>query len=187
MVKLLLSFRKINSEEKEIIKEILTDISDKICDFILREKFIIYYSTINQNLFLVPDVLAKDLEHISKDYKIGTTGVLLGFFSKNRLYLSLQAAELFYKSEVLDFRSFLVLNEKGEKSSLYGNPIKKGMLINFSPEIRKNKLVFLLNNDKELLGIGFSKINLEEFKKLKFKDVIALNLVDKGSYLRREK
>ncbi len=186
MPKLIISLRKINTQEREVIKESLTDISDKICDFIANKKYKIYLSTINKTLFLVPEELTVDLQNFSKDFKIVQSGIPLGFIRNKRFYLSLEAAELFFRSNLIDHRKFLVLNDKGEKSVLYGNPIKKEMVLNFSPEIQNNKLIFFLNNNKELLGIGLSEINLEIFKNLNFKDEVAMNLIDKGSYLRKK-
>ena len=178
--------RKINSEEIEIVKESLLDISDKIWDFINEKKYEIYILPVDKKFFLVPSELVNVMEKIQNEFAINRSGIPLGFIKKRKLYLSLEAAELFYNESLLDFRKYLVLSEQGEKSALYGNPIKKEMLLNFSPEIQKNELVFFINNEKEFLGIGLSKINYEIFKTMKFEDEVALNLVDKGSYLRKE-
>lgn len=186
-------FRKANENEKKIVKDSLYHISNKIWKYILEEKYEIYIkiseSKQNKNtleLFLIPQQLEPEINKIKKLVAIKFSGIPLGFIKNKRLFLSLEAAELFFNLHKIDPRNILILNEKGEKSVLYGNPIKKAMILNISSEIRTNKMVFLINKNQEFLGLGLLKINYENFRKLNNKDNVALNLVDKGSYLRRD-
>jgi len=186
-------FRKAKENEKKIVKDSLYHISNKIWKYILTEKYEIYIqiSESKQNktsleLFLVPQQLEPEINKIKNLTTIKFTGIPLGFIKNKRLFLSLEAAELFFNLHKIDPRNILILNENGEKSVLYGNPIKKGMILDISFEIRVNWIIFLVNKNQEFLGLGLLKVNYEKYKKLKNKDNIALNLVDKGSYLRRD-
>ncbi|MFW9947730.1 MAG: hypothetical protein ACFFDX_12975, partial [Candidatus Odinarchaeota archaeon] len=74
---------------------------------------------------------------------------------------------------------------QGEKSILYGNNILKKMLSNFSMELKMNDLVIVLNHLKEIIAIGIIKVDGNDFYNLESDDIIALNLIDKGYYLRK--
>ena len=186
-------FRKANENEKKIVKDSLYNISNNIWEYILEEKYEIYIriSESKQNktsfeLFLIPQQLQPVTNKIKNLTTIKFSGIPLGFIKNKRLYLSLEAAELFFNLHKIDSRNLLILNENGEKSVLYGNPIKKGMILEISSEIQVNNIIFLINKNQEFLGLGLLKVNYEKYRKLKNNDNIALNLVDKGSYLRRD-
>ncbi len=185
-------FRKLNKNEKKIVKDSLHNISDKIWEYFLEEQYEIYIkiseskkNKTSLELFLVPQQLVPEINKIKNLTTIKFTGIPLGFIKNKRLFLSLETAELLFNLHKIDPRIILILNENGEKSVLYGNPIKKGMILEISSEIRVNTILFLINKNQEFLGLGLLKVNYEKYRKLKNKDNIALNLVDKGSYLRR--
>jgi len=186
-------FRKVNENEKKIVKNSLYNISNKIWEYILEEKYEIYIriSESKQNktsfeLFLIPQQLEPVTNKIKNLATIKFSGIPLGFIKNKRLYLSLEAAELFFNLHKIDSRNLLILNENGEKSVLYGNPIKKGMILEISSEIQVNNIIFLIDKNQEFLGLGLSKINYEDYRQFENEDEIALNLVDKGSYLRKD-
>lgn len=186
-------FRKANENEKKIVKNSLNNISNKIWEYILKEKYEIYIriSESKQNktsfeLFLIPQQIEPVTNKIKNLATIKFSGIPLGFIKNKRLYLSLEAAELFFNLHKIDSRNLLILNENGEKSVLYGNPIKKGMILEISSEIQVNNIIFLIDKNQEFLGLGLSKINYEDYRQFENEDEIALNLVDKGSYLRKD-
>jgi len=186
-------FRKANENEKKIVKNSLYNISNKIWEYILEEKYEIYIkiSESKQNktsfeLFLIPQQLESEINKIKNLTPINFAGIPLGFIKNKRLFLSLETAELLFNLHKIDPRIILILNENGEKSVLYGNPIKKSMILEISSEIQANRIIFLINKNQEFLGLGLLKVNYEKYKKLKNNDNLALNLVDKGSYLRRD-
>lgn len=186
-------FRKLNKNEKKIVKDSLHNISDKIWEYILKEKYEIYIqiseskkNKTSLELFLVPQQLEPEINKIKNLTTIKFTGIPLGFIKNKRLFLSLETAELLFNLHKIDPRIILILNENGEKSVLYGNPIKKSMILEISSEIRVNTILFLINKNQEFLGLGLSKINYEDYRQFENEDEIALNLVDKGSYLRKD-
>ncbi len=186
-------FRKLNKNEKKIVKDSLHNISDKIWEYFLEEQYEIYIkiseskkNKTSLELFLVPQQLEPEVNKIKNLTTIDFTGIPLGFIKNKRLFLSLETAELLFNLHKIDPRIILILNENGEKSVLYGNPIKKSMILEISSEVQANRIVFLINKNQEFLGLGLLKANYEKYRKLKNNDNIALNLVDKGSYLRRD-
>lgn len=186
-------FRKLNKNEKKIVKDSLHNISDKIWEYFLEEQYEIYIkiseskkNKTSLELFLVPQQLEPEINKIKNLTTINFTGIPLGFIKNKRLFLSLETAELLFNLHKIDPRIILILNENGEKSVLYGNLIKKSMILEISSEVQANRIVFLINKNQEFLGLGLLKINYEKYRKLKNNDNIALNLVDKGSYLRRD-
>ena len=186
-------FRKLNKNEKKIVKDSLHNISDKIWEYFLEEQYEIYIkiseskkNKTSLELFLVPQQLEPEINKIKNLTTINFTGIPLGFIKNKRLFLSLETAELLFNLHKIDPRIILILNENGEKSVLYGNPIKKSMILEISSEVQANRIVFLINKNQEFLGLGLSKINYEDYRQFENEDEIALNLVDKGSYLRKD-
>ena len=66
-----------------------------------------------------------------------------------------------------------------------GNPIKKSMILKISPEVIANMILFVINQNREFLGLGFSKFNYEGITQSDNNEEIAHNLIDKGVYLRK--
>ncbi|MFX1361155.1 MAG: hypothetical protein ACFE8T_12515, partial [Promethearchaeota archaeon] len=90
-----------------------------------------------------------------------------------------------YRNKYILEKNQIIVNIQGEKSILYGNNILKKMLSNFSIELKMNDLVIVLNHLKEIIAIGIIKVGGNDFYNLESNDIIALNLIDKGYYLRK--
>lgn len=185
-------FRKAKDIEIKIIKNSLHNITEQIWKFILDNQYEIYIRISERSqekpysdLFLIPHKLEKEISKIKDNSSIKFSGIPLGFIKENHFYLSLEASELFFKSNIIESKNILVLTEKGEKSILYGNPIKKSMILNISSEVIANMIIFVINKNREFLGLGFSKLNYERIKKLDEEEEVALILIDKGVYLRK--
>jgi hypothetical protein len=82
--------RKINSEEIEIVKESMFDISDKIWDFINEKKYEIYILPLDKKFFLVPSELVNVMEKIQNEITINRSGIPLGFIIFQRKFARLQ-------------------------------------------------------------------------------------------------
>jgi len=186
-------FRKARDIEIKIIKNSLHNITEQTWKFILDNQYEIYIRISERSkkkpyseLYLIPHKLEKEISKIKDNSSIKFSGIPLGFIKENHFYLSLEASELFFKSNIIESKNILVLTEKGEKSILYGNPIKKSMILNISSEITANMIIFVINKNREFLGLGFSKLNYEGIKQSDNDEEIAHNLIDKGVYLRKE-
>jgi len=52
--------------------------------------------------------------------------------------------------------------------------------------LKKEDFLLVLNDFDEIIGLGISRINNETLSNLKPSDVFAINIKDKGQYLRRK-
>lgn len=185
------NFRQINEIENKIISESLSQISSKILKFLKESKRELYISIIeskSKTYYLRVYLLSKDfIKNIDlnglKD-KIYSSNLFFGFIKKSVFYLSLEGTEFLYKSGVLSDLSHLHLNEKGEKSVLYGNNIFKSMVLKTSSDLKKGDFLLIFNNIDEILAIAQSKVDIINLQQAQPNDIIALNLSDKGIYLR---
>jgi 60S ribosome subunit biogenesis protein NIP7 len=94
--------------------------------------------------------------------------------------------EYLYKNGFFTEFKFVNLNDYGEKSFLYGNDVLKKMVQKSSNTLMKEDFLLILNSQKEILGLGLSLVNNETLSYLKPSDVLAINIIDKGSYLRKK-
>ena len=186
-------FRVINNTEKKIIADSIKKYSSKL-PFVLKEleyQFFILLEDLNSNgkfplIYLVPTTLINTLNSIDPDINIISSGIYFGFIKKNNFYLSMEGAEFLHTKNCFSKRHYVKVNKQGEKSILYGNNIKKGLIIEISNKLYKKDFLLVLNQSNELIAIAQSQVNYKTFQNLNPKDVVALNLVDKGYYLRKK-
>ncbi len=187
------SFRQINNIELQIIITSFIKISAKFLDILDNLKSKLYtsikHSTNRTNflsIYLITDEQQNLLNEINIRNKIYATGVFFGLIKRGVFLLSIEGAEFLYVSNIFpDFKK-LILNENGEKSTLYGNNILKKMVVYSPIDLKKTDFLLLSNENDEILGLGFSQTNNEQILDSKPSDLIALNLSDKGYYLRQQ-
>jgi ribosome biogenesis protein Nip4 len=186
-------FRETNEIENEIIIQSLSKISPKISQFLIKTKMILFISFKKSHLknhypivYLAPKNLRKGVDLIEDKGNIYSIGINFGFIKKGTFYLSLEGAEFLYQKEVLTEIKYLFVNKKGEKSILYGNNISNKMVIKASPNIKKDDFLLIFNEVNEIIAIGYSIIENYTLKQIKSKNLIAINLSDKGIYLREK-
>lgn len=186
-------FRKINEIESKIISESLGKISIKFLKFLEESKKKLYISIIDSNrkaqypkIYLVSDDLLGIIDLNEFKDKIYSTSLFFGFIKKSIFYLSLEGAEFLYKQGNFTNSNFIYLNRKGEKSVLYGNHILKKMVAKKPTKLEQGDFILFLNDEDEILAIGQSKVDINTLKNAKPNDIIALNLSDKGIYLREK-
>ena len=185
------NFRIVNKFEENIIIDTLSRISPKISTILDTIEYTIFISfnelSLKKNfpiIFLVPNYLSK---HIAKlEYKriIVSAGLYFGFIKKNQFFLSLEGAEFLHSLHLFSERYQLILNNEGEKAILYGNRILKKMVAKISDKLKKNDLVFVFNKLNESIALAQSLIDYNTYQNLNPAKIIALNLIDKGYYLR---
>lgn len=187
------NFREINEIEKEIIIQSLSKISPNIIQFIIRSKNMLYISLKKGNsktnypsIYLASNYFQEEIDLIEFNDKIYSVGLYFGFIKRGRFYISLEGAEFLYKKVILSDIKFIYVNKKGEKSILYGNDILKEMVTKTPSNLQKGDLLIIFNDMNEILAIAQSKVERESLKQLKPKIVIAINLNDKGIYLREK-
>ena len=186
------NFRPINNYEKNIIGNSLSQISIKFI-LILDEKLYDLYILLNSPIIKGIQLPIYLIKARNKDLKqllqltshIYSMGLYFGFIKKGFFFLSLEGAEFLYRNKYILEKNQIIVNIQGEKSILYGNNILKKMLSNFSLELKINDLVVVLNELNEILAISIIKVDGNNFYNLESDDIIALNLIDKGYYLRK--
>ncbi|TKJ21792.1 MAG: hypothetical protein CEE43_08870 [Promethearchaeota archaeon Loki_b32] len=185
-----LEFRRINEIEEKIIITSLTKISSDFQQIINNFKKFLYFSTesltsrsIFPNIFLISKDQYTLLQSLKSD-RIISAGLYFGFIKKGNFHISLEGAEFLYKNNKLSSFRRIYVNDKGEKSILYGNNILKNMIIKFPISLRKKDLLLVINKYEEVLALIRSKFDYQDIQEVKPKDIIAINLIDKGIYLR---
>ena len=91
-----------------------------------------------------------------------------------------------YKQNLFPKNYQLVANAEGEKAILFGNTILKRNIISLPPTLKKNELLTIFNQSIEMISLALSQVDYSISQELKPNDKIAINLVDKGYYLRKK-
>jgi len=186
-------FRSTNQIEKKIIKNSLSkNFSNRISDFEEFEKglyvFIKKQTSYNNfpKIYLLSEELKKLLTNVNVYNNISLGGLYFGFIKRGEFFLSLEGAEFLYKRGLISDVVQLHVNIRGEKSILYGNNILKNMLIKKSYNFKEKAILLVFNKEKEIIAISRSMIEGNQIQKLKPEDLIAVNLSDRGMYLREK-
>ncbi|MBY8983914.1 MAG: hypothetical protein KGD65_02490 [Candidatus Lokiarchaeota archaeon] len=186
------NFRQITSFEKQIILRSLSTISSKILQNLDEQQYFLFISfnekEIKNNypmIFLLTAVQKKSLDLINDKNIVHSVGQYFGFIKKDSFFLSLEGAEFLFKNGIFSEFHQLLLNKKGEKSFLYGNNISKIMIHKIPQEFKKKDFLLVLNDLNEVIGISQSQCDHQIIHSLNSKDTIAINLSDKGIYLRK--
>jgi len=185
-------FREINETENGIITDSVLKISTKILSVLKKIDYKIFIALVNKtsknnypSIFLIPNNLTKNLVKFQQDISVNSVGLYFGFIKKGEFYLSLEGAEFLHKSGCFSKNQELYVNRNGEKSILYGNRISKSMIEKIPTGLQKNAFLLVFNLTNELIAIAKSQVNYVTYENLNLKDPIAINLVDKGYYLRK--
>ncbi|MFX0137260.1 MAG: hypothetical protein ACFFDN_26720 [Candidatus Hodarchaeota archaeon] len=187
------NFREINEIESKIISKSLFNIFPKLFEFLKRSEQKLYISLRNLNLktnyptlYLISNIFRKDIDLIETKGNIYSAGLYFGFIKKGNFYLSLEGAEFLYRRGIIPGIKHICVNKKGEKSILYGNNILKSTVIKMPLNLQEKDLLLVINEMNEILAIAQSKVKSKIITQLKSEDIIALNLNDKGIYLREK-
>ncbi len=186
-------FRIINEIENKIIIDSISEISPKISSILseIDYKLFISFKKLPSedkfpSIYLIPNDLEKTLNRYKLENNINSAGLYFGFIKRNKFLLGLEGSEFLYKLNLFSEKYKVSLNIDGEKSVLYGNNITKKMILNISHDLKKNNLVLVFNQVNELISIANIKADYSTIQNFKPTEVIALNLVDKGYYLRKK-
>lgn len=187
-------FRVINEIERKMINDSLLKISPQILSDLDEKdsKFYISLSRLNSrdnfpSVYFVPNNLSTNLDNFKPETIINSAGLYFGFIKKSQFFLSLEGAEFLYKSNVIPQKLKVIVNDKGEKAILYGNKILKKFAPKIPTTLKKNNLLFVFNKSNELISIARSQVDYSEYQEnLSPNDIFAINLVDKGYYLRKK-
>ena len=142
--------------------------------------------SIYPSIYLISNYLQEQINLNELNDKIYSLSLYFGFIKRSGFYISLEGTEFLYKRGIFSDNKFVYVTKKGEKSILYGNDILKDMVIKTPSNLQKGDFLIIFNEMNEILGIAQSKVERESLKQFKPKNVIAINLSDKGYYLRKK-
>jgi len=187
------NFRQINSFEKKIILRSLSTSSSKILQILDDLHYFLYISFKQKEtknnypvIFLITNDQKKYLDLINVKNLVHSVGLYFGFIKRSIFFLSLEGAEFLYENDVFSEYQQLFLNKKGEKSFLYGNNISKKMIKKIPQKLKNKDFLLVLNGLNEIIGISQSQYDHQIIHTLNLEDIIAINLSDKGYYLRKK-
>ena len=187
------NFRKINEFERNLIFTMFENISSNYSLFFDENKSSLYISFNKSDpndkypsVYLISTELSEVISKSKFKANIMSAGVYFGFVKNNKFFLSLEGAELLHNFRISNENNYLYVNDEAEKAVLYGNPIKKEMITSVSKDLKKESLLLIFNHANELISITQSLVNYENYQKATTKEIIAINLVDKGYYLRKK-
>ncbi len=187
------NFRALNEYEKNLILSELSIISDSLRSHIEQRKsqlFVLIPRLDKQEkypqIFMIQTPFHEKVLNFQIKENIEEIGIYFGFIKRGNFFLSIEAAQYFEDLHLIPEGIKIYLNEKGSKAILYGNNIEKGMVEEFPSNLRKNKIYFIFNPFKELIAVGLSLIEQIEIEDLQINGNVAINLIDKGYYLREE-
>ena len=186
------NFRLVNKIETKMIYDSLVKISPNILSFFEKADYRLSIS-LNEleakskfpSIFLISDNQSILLEKVLKAVIVRSAGVYFGFIKKGNFFLSLEGLEFLFKSNLFSDLKRISVSDKGEKSILYGNNILRNMIIKIPTNTKQKDILVVLNKFDEVIAIAQSKHDHQNIQQLKPKEIIAINLNDKGYYLRR--
>ena len=167
-------FRKPKKREEKVLNSALRyfKFDFKDCKILIRE------SNGKREVYLLSDDLVDFLEKSNIEFVIA--GIKIGEIGK-RLRLTLEGS-FFVKCG-----KRVVLNEKGEMLFLYGRDVFSQSVVEVTPDVRENDLVFVCNLKNDVLGLGRSRFGAERFKSVERDRVVVENIIDRGEYLRKDR
>jgi 60S ribosome subunit biogenesis protein NIP7 len=153
-----------------------------IFEFMEAQRLVIKYDPIvNKKEVLITTKASEDilkLQGSQPEY----TGLAIGELRNKKFVPSLPGAELIAKYG----RNFpyVMVNEIAEGLVLYGRDILGDSILEVSKKLGQNKIVIILNKNRESIGIGQTRFSAENvFRK---GDVTINTLLDAGIYLRNQ-
>jgi 60S ribosome subunit biogenesis protein NIP7 len=113
------------------------------------------------------------------------SGIIIGQVRNKKFLPNLNFAELVVNYNPRLNYPYVILENKGANLVLYGRDIMGNSIIDFFREIKENQILIILNQTKEVIGIGRSKYNNNLITQ---KDKITIdNIQDIGThYLKKE-
>ncbi len=87
------------------------------------------------------------------------SGLIIGKVRNKKFLPNINFAELIVSNNPKLNYPYAILENKGANLVLYGRDIMGNSIIDFFKEIKENQLVIILNQNKEVIGIGRSRYN----------------------------
>jgi ribosome biogenesis protein Nip4 len=89
------------------------------------------------------------------------TGIMIGQIKNKKFIPNLNFAEIIIKYNPTLNYPYVILEDKGANLVLYGRDIMGKSILEFNNQINENQLLIILNQKKEVIGIGRSRYKNE--------------------------
>jgi 60S ribosome subunit biogenesis protein NIP7 len=137
--------------------------------------------TINKKEVLITTKTSKEIFNL-QIFQPKYAGLTVGELRNKKLLPSLSGAEVIARHS--KHFPYVMVNERAEVLVLYGRDILGDSVLEVSKRLGQNKIVIILNQNRESIGIGKTRYSVENiFKKGK---VTVYTLFDAGIYLRNQ-
>ena len=177
-----MSFRKANKEEVMIITSAIAEFGKNLPLKILENEKILISKNREKKVFLVSKEVYRQFVHIKKNETPYFIGVNIGEIGKNKRFkLSIEGIHEVGKHT----KKKVIVSDKGEQFVLYGHSILKKSVIRIPKNLKKGSNVIVANVYGDPIGLGRLHVNSEEIQNLKDEDLILINVLDRGWYLRK--
>src|SRR3954454_2048508 len=87
------------------------------------------------------------------------TGIMIGQIKNKKFSPNLNFAEIIVKYNSTLNYPYVILENKGANLVLYGRDIMGKSILEFNNQIKENQILIILNQKKEVIGIGRSRYN----------------------------
>lgn len=108
----------------------------------------------NCNIYLCSN---KEQKEIAIELQPLHTGIIIGQIKNKRFIPNLNFAEIIIKYNPILNYPYVILEDKGANLVLYGRDIMGKSILEFNNQINENQLLIILNQKKEVIGIGRSR------------------------------
>ena len=163
-------FVTLNSTNIKMIKDYFKTIAQNLYDlFAQSNNYVLYqFEGRTRDVFLVPTSMSKIVRKLSINLPVMHAGIHLGFVKPKRthsgyvrgFFLSYEGGRFIYEFiinnhlELLKDIQTIQLNAKGERSFLYGKEIVFEDVISNTSKLIKKKIIFVLNQKDNYIGIA---------------------------------
>ncbi|KXH74243.1 MAG: hypothetical protein AM326_10025 [Candidatus Thorarchaeota archaeon SMTZ-45] len=135
----------------------------------------------SQMVYAIPPEWISILMEEGENLDIQFIGKELGSVEKGRFRLSLHIL-----SEVAKMtNSFILVSKRGAEAFTYGRSIIRESVLELNPTLERGQRVFVLNENKECLGVAALSVDAFKINRLGADRLVAKNLVDIGWFIRR--
>ena len=135
----------------------------------------------SQMVYAIPPEWISILMEEGESLDIQFIGKELGSVEKGRFRLSLHIL-----SEVAKMtNSFILVSKRGAEAFTYGRSIIRESVLELNPTLERGQRVFVLNENKECLGVAALSVDAFKINRLGADRLVAKNLVDIGWFIRR--
>ncbi len=109
-------------------------------------------------------------------------GIKVGEVGSRRIRFTLEGA--YY---IAGKRKRVFVSKRGEMLFLYGRDVFASSVERWDKDVKENDVVFVVNGNGEVLGLGKIKHPPERIRHVESNAVVIMNLVDRGEYLRKKR